>query len=322
MPYVSVIIPAYNSADFIIDAYRSIVDQTLKDWEIIFVNDGSQDDTLSTLRSLAERDERVTVIDFALNLGPACARNAALGVAQGSWIAVLDADDRYSHDRLEVLTRAAEQNSADIALDNQFVIDPISRRTNFLAFEPDRNDIRPLSFVDFLRNNQSNTFFDFGYLQPIIRRSWLVTNNVSYAAQLRHGEDLVFLFECYARGAKVILLSKPYYHYYFQYSHSSGTASPTTRTETHYEPLLTTTETFIQRYHSQLSPSERALVASCCESTREARVVADFKDYLKRFHVAGLVRCLRHPIRLFRGIYYAKRRGYLWSRRIRMFSAN
>jgi hypothetical protein len=207
-------------------------------------------------------------------------------------------------------------------MDNQFIIDPISRRTNFLAFEPDKNDVRPLSFLDFLRNNQSHTFFDFGYLQPIIRRSWLVTSNVRYAEQLRHGEDVIFLFECYARGAKVILLSKPYYHYYFQYSHASGTASPTTRTETHYEVLLATTEAFIQKYHSQLSTSERALVRSCCESTHEARVVADFKDYLNRFHLAGLVRCLRHPIRLFRGIYYAKRRSYLWSRRIRMFSAN
>ena len=62
MPYVSVIIPAYNAAQFIADAYRSVVDQTIDDWEIIFVNDGSQDATLSTIRSLAANEPRVKVI--------------------------------------------------------------------------------------------------------------------------------------------------------------------------------------------------------------------------------------------------------------------
>ena len=63
MPYVSVIVPAYNAADFIVDAYRSIADQTIMDWELIFVNDGSQDDTLSIVQSLATADKRIKVID-------------------------------------------------------------------------------------------------------------------------------------------------------------------------------------------------------------------------------------------------------------------
>lgn len=322
MPYVSVVIPAYNAADFVTDAYRSIVDQTIDDREIIFVNDGSQDDTLAVLHSLAVADKRIKIIDLALNSGPACARNAAFAIAEGDWIAVLDADDRYSRDRLEVLTRAGERAGADIVLDNQFVIDPISRQTAFLAFEPSNDDVRPLDFSEFLRNNQSNTLFDFGYLKPIFRRTWLMASNVKYQKQLRHGEDLIFMFECYARGANVILLSKPYYHYYFQYSHSDGATSPTTRTEVRYESFLEANERFVEEYHSQLSPIERNLVGSSCESTREAMMVAELRKYLNNFNIAGLVRCLCHPIRLFRGIYFARRRSFLWSRRIRMYSTN
>ena len=186
MPYVSVVIPAYNAADFIIDAYRSVVDQTIDQWEVIFVNDGSQDDTLAIIRSLATADKRIKIVDLAVNSGPACARNAALAIAQGAWIALLDSDDRYSPDRLEVLTSAGERTGADIVLDNQFIVDPISRRTAFLAFEPNRDDVNILKFAEFLRNNQSNSFFDFGYLKPIIRRQWLAANNIKYPKALRH----------------------------------------------------------------------------------------------------------------------------------------
>jgi succinoglycan biosynthesis protein ExoO len=320
MPYVSVIIPAYNAADFIVEAYRSITNQTIDDWEIIFSNDGSLDDTLLIMRSLAANDKRVKVVDLTVNSGPACARNAALAIAEGEWIAMLDADDRFSDRRLEVLTRAGERTGADVVLDNQFIVDPISRRTAFLAFEPIGDDVTALDFSKFLQNNQSDAVFDFGYLQPVLRRSWLVANDLKYLETLRHGEDLILLFECYARGAKVILASTPFYHYYFQYSPTHSTISPTSRTEVRYEPLLAATREFLEKYHSTLSPVERQLVTSSCESTREAMTVAELRTSLKNRDLVGLSHCLTHPVRLFRAIYFAKRRSFLWARRIRVFS--
>jgi succinoglycan biosynthesis protein ExoO len=317
MPYVSVIIPAFNAADFIIDAYRSVIDQTIDDWEIIFVNDGSQDNTLGTIESFAVADKRVKVIDVSSNSGPAHARNAALAIAEGDWVAVLDADDKYSPDRLEVLTHAGERTRSDIVLDNQFVIDPISRRIAFLAFEPPKNEVTNLEFVDFLRNTQSSSLFDFGYLQPIIRRHWLAVNNIRYQEQLRLGEDLMLLFECYANGAKVILVSKPYYHYTFQYSLIHRTWSPTTRTDVSCEPLLVAAEQFTAKHRAKQSRLERCLVASTCESLREMVIATAFRDYLKRFDIVGLVGCLRHPVRLLRGIYFNGRRTVLLRRRIR-----
>ena len=317
MPYVSVVIPAYNAAAFITDAYRSVVDQTIDDWEVIFVNDGSQDKTLVIVRSLAATDKRIKVVDLESNSGPACARNAAFAIAEGDWIAVLDADDRYSRDRLEVLTRAAERTGADIVLDNQFVVDPISRHTAFLAFERKKDDVTILEFTEFLRNIQSDTFFDFGYLQPIIRRRWLVANDVKYPETLHLGEDLMLLFECYARRANVILLSKPYYYYYSQYSRSSRKKSPTSRTEASCKPLLAEMEQFLKKYHSRLSPLEKRLVASGCEAIREAMTVAAFRASLKSFDVVELICNLCRPVRLFRGIYFANRRSFLQRRALK-----
>jgi succinoglycan biosynthesis protein ExoO len=319
MSYVSVVIPAYNAGEFLVNAYRSIVNQTIDDWEIIFVNDGSQDDTISIIRSIAAADNRIKIVDLALNSGPACARNAALAIAEGDWIALLDADDQYSPDRLEVLTCAGERTAADIVLDNQYIVDPISRRATFLAFDQNSDHLETLDFSEYLLNNQSNTVFDFGYLQPIIRRSWLVANGIRYLETLRHGEDLILLFECYVHGAKVILVSKPYYHYYFQYSQASGTLSPTTRTEVRHEPLLAAIEEFLEKYHAKLSPQERHLIASSYEATWEVMTVAKLRSCLRSFDLVGLSYCLRHPIRLFRGIYFAKRRKFLWMRRTEKF---
>ena len=220
IPYVSVIIPAFNAADFIADAYHSIAEQTIVDWELIFVNDGSQDDTLAVVRLLMAADKRIKVIDLPSNSGPAFARNAALAMAEGEWIALLDADDRYSRDRLEMLTCAGERTEADVVLDNQYVVDPISQCVAFLAFEPRSHEVMTLEFSDFLRNTQSDTFFDFGYLKPIIRRRWLMANNIKYSETLRVGEDLMLLFECYSKRANVVLLSTPHYHYYLQASGS------------------------------------------------------------------------------------------------------
>ena len=306
MPYVSVVIPAYNAADFVIDAYRSIVDQTIDDWEIIFVNDGSQDDTLSIIQSLASTDKRVKVVDLALNSGPACARNSALAIAEGDWIAMLDADDRFSPDRLEVATRAGELHAADIVLDNLFVVDAISGRTIFLAFEPNSDDLTIMNFPDFLRNIQSDTVFDFGYLKPIIRRRWLAANDIKYSDKLRRRQDLMLLLECYARHPSVILLSRAYYYYYLQF-----------RTEANVEPLLAEIEQFLGRHQAQLTLLERRLVVSACESLREDMMVAALRAYLKHFDIISIICSLKHPIRLFRGLYFAKRRGLLYRRRIR-----
>ena len=319
MPYVSIVIPAYNAADFITDAYRSIADQTISDWEVIFVNDSSQDCTLSVVRSLAAVDKRIKVVDLALNLGPACARNAALAIAEGEWIAMLDADDRYSRDRLEVLTRAGEQSDADIVLDNLFIVDPISRDTIFLAFEPDDDGSVALKFSDFLRNIQSSAFFGFGYFKPVIRRHWLMANNIKYLEALRHGEDVTLLLECYARGAKVVLLSRPYYYYCNQYSHISRTKSPKTKTKARFNCLLAAVEQFLESYHSKLSHLERNLIASYCESLREMMIIEDLRSYLTNSDFIGIAGSLRNPVRLFKGIYFEKRRSLLHRSRARSF---
>jgi len=98
-PLVTVIIPIYNGAEFIGAAIESAQTQTYGNLELIVVDDGSTDDSLSIVHAHAARDERIRVISQA-NSGVATARNTAIEAARGEFIAPLDADDLWQPDKL------------------------------------------------------------------------------------------------------------------------------------------------------------------------------------------------------------------------------
>jgi glycosyltransferase involved in cell wall biosynthesis len=91
-PVVSVVMPAYNAASYLCEAIDSVLAQTFSAFELIVVDDGSTDDTLTLARGFARTDSRVRVFTTP-NGGPAAARNVALGAARGEFIALLDSDD-------------------------------------------------------------------------------------------------------------------------------------------------------------------------------------------------------------------------------------
>ena len=99
-PAVSVIMTAYNSAAYIEAALRSIMDQTLREIEIIVVDDASSDGTAEVLARLATEEPRLCVLTHEQNLGPALGRNRALEAARAPYVAVLDSDDLAPPERL------------------------------------------------------------------------------------------------------------------------------------------------------------------------------------------------------------------------------
>ena len=99
-PYFSVIIPAYNSAQFIEFALRSVLQQTFQDFEIIIVDDGSTDNTYQILSSY--KDNNKVRILRQQNQGVSVARNKGIKDAQGKYIALLDSDDAWTEDHLEL----------------------------------------------------------------------------------------------------------------------------------------------------------------------------------------------------------------------------
>ncbi|MBC5838489.1 glycosyltransferase family 2 protein [Flavobacterium muglaense] len=100
-PLVSILIPTFNSEQFIAGAIRSVQDQTYSNWEIILVDDCSSDATLSIVKAVALIDHRIYYTTLDNNSGTGVARNNALAAAKGRFIAFLDADDLWKPEKLQ-----------------------------------------------------------------------------------------------------------------------------------------------------------------------------------------------------------------------------
>lgn len=101
-PRFSVIMPVHNARPFLADAVASVLRQTIEDWELILVDDGSEDGSMASIADV--RDSRLRTITQA-NQGAGPARNRAAGLARGAWLAFLDADDVWFDDHLAELDR-------------------------------------------------------------------------------------------------------------------------------------------------------------------------------------------------------------------------
>lgn len=114
-PKVSIVIPAYNTENFIAKCLLSLIGQTLKDIEIIVVDDGSTDGTLSIVKQFSESDARIKVISQS-NQKQGAARNRGVEHARGEYIGFVDSDDWIDFEYYEKLYLAAKKYDSDLAL--------------------------------------------------------------------------------------------------------------------------------------------------------------------------------------------------------------
>ena len=116
-PKVSVIVPVYNVEPYLKECLNSIIKQTLKEIEIICVDDGSTDNSLEIMKEYAKKDKRFTIITQK-NLYAGVARNAGLSVAKGEYLSFLDSDDFFELTMLEKMYKKAIKEKADICVCN------------------------------------------------------------------------------------------------------------------------------------------------------------------------------------------------------------
>lgn len=104
-PCVSVIMANYNGERFLSSAIESVQNQTLADLELIICDDASTDKSVQIISGYASGDARIKLLRTTRNAGPASARNRALDIASGSWIAIMDSDDIMHPARLKTLSQ-------------------------------------------------------------------------------------------------------------------------------------------------------------------------------------------------------------------------
>lgn len=112
MSIISIIMPTFNSKNFVCQAINSVINQTFQDWDLIIVDDASSDGTADLIRDRYSEEKRITLIALASNQGAAVARNTGIEAAEGRFIAFLDSDDHWEKDKLSIQLDAFKNTDA------------------------------------------------------------------------------------------------------------------------------------------------------------------------------------------------------------------
>lgn len=200
---ISVLIPAYNAAKTIHRCLDSVLGQTIKDLEIIIVNDGSKDDTLQILQSYALKDKRIIVIDQP-NSGVAAARNAVLRRAQGEFILYIDADDWIEPVMLERLLYLSE--GADIVMCSS---DHAEKPDDVLC--ADKQELESWNHERQLYEFMQHKRLTGMLWNKLVRRS--ITDGCTFNVKTGYGEDAEFLWQVLKNSQNMILTNEILYHH-------------------------------------------------------------------------------------------------------------
>jgi glycosyltransferase involved in cell wall biosynthesis len=196
---VSVIVPVYNASPWLARCLDSLLGQTLKDIEIIYVDDASSDNSLEILREYEKKDLRLKVIAREKNGGAAAARNCGMAAAAGEYVGFVDADDYVDLDFYDKLYTAAKQENADIAKGEAFMVTTDGGK---YKWGPQFDDISK-NKIDFI----------FAFSLAIYRRDFLQQHRVDFPAEFCVYEDQIFLTKAVCFANKIALVEGTFYHY-------------------------------------------------------------------------------------------------------------
>lgn len=211
---LSVIIPAYNCEGSVGATLDSILAQTLPDFEVILVNDGSTDGTAAVLASYAKRDSRVRFLTVE-NGGPARARNLGISEATGDYLYFMDSDDLILPDMFETLLPLAEERQLDVVacgytMDNLETKKPHIRTFGFDAFTAlTAEDFRG-RLTDLIRAHQMYVIWNKLYRTAMIRE-----NGIEFPDFLS-GEDRLFNTQTFPHIRRFAFVDRPFYRYFLR----------------------------------------------------------------------------------------------------------
>lgn len=238
MPKISVLMPIYNVERYLREALLSVADQTLRDIEILCINDGSTDDSRAIVAEFCKLDARFRLIDKP-NSGYGASMNRGLAEAQGDYIAILEPDDIYEPTALEALYKAAQISDADVTKANYWFYwskpqpkDKLIQVVKPAWFE-DAVQIEHLAVGSLVIGSNNGDASDgiacmvadpyelpgIFFMIPSIwsalyKRSYLAEHNIRFLETSGASfQDLSFTFKVFAYTHKVCLVDAPILHY-------------------------------------------------------------------------------------------------------------
>ncbi|MGE3623453.1 MAG: glycosyltransferase family 2 protein [Bdellovibrionales bacterium] len=262
MPVISVLIAVLNGEKTIRKSIESAQAQSIRDIEIVVVDDGSTDGTYALVTSMASADPRIKCVRMPKNVGVGAARNAALAAATGEWVTILDADDWYEPRRLEVMLKAAREHEADLVADNLQIYDHVCNSVVDRTHHGRRNKVAELTAEKFFAGDNPLRRHPTGFLQPMIRRQFIADHKVSYDPSYRVGEDFIFVAELLLQGARGFIVPDASYVYVHRISPTTRKISPHSHSEVAavFSLFMRGCDALLEKYRAVISPgAKRAL---------------------------------------------------------------
>ena len=205
MPAVSVIIPCYNCEKYIGQAIESALNQTVTDFEVIVINDGSTDGSTAVIDKYRSADARVSHY-LQQNSGVSNARNTGLAKASGTYIAFLDADDVWEPENLEIKIKAIEDDATvDWAFSDMYLADEELNKTEIVEGGDDSN------LLDSLLSRKGEAIHAPSNL--VIRRDKLQQHNILFDPKLSTSADWDFCIQMASHGMKGKRVPGPIWSY-------------------------------------------------------------------------------------------------------------
>ena len=195
MDKISVIVPVYNQAQFLEECIESIINQTYKNLEIILVDDGSTDDSLTICRKYEELDKRIKVIHKE-NGGLSSARNAGLDVAKGKYIMFSDSDDMYVPNSCELLLKEIVSKNADYVVGNYINCDEDGTLWENAIFDQKEYKNFRLSIDDYTK---SFYIMSSSVCNKMFRRSFIKKLKLRFVEGVP-AEDAIFTTYCFIKS--------------------------------------------------------------------------------------------------------------------------
>ncbi len=194
---VSIIMPSYNCGEFVEETIRSVQAQTYKNWEIIFMDDCSTDDTVKLVSELREKNPRIRFFQNQCNSGAAVSRNNALREAKGRWIAFLDSDDLWEPEKLEKQIMFMEDNGYAFSYTGYQEIDNESKITGVFVSGP--KHVTKRGMYNFCWPGCLTVMFDASKIGLIQIEDIKKNNDYAMWLKVCKKADCYFLDECLAK---------------------------------------------------------------------------------------------------------------------------
>lgn len=210
---VSVIIPVYNTAPYLKEAIGSVFAQSLRDIEIIAVNDGSLDNSLDILTELADSDARMKVISFDKNVGVSVCRNTGLEAALGEFIYFFDSDDLIEPDCLELCYEKMTSGMYDFLIFDGVSFSDNGTKAGFNASYLrtqllKKDEYNGKELINFLIDQKA---YSCSVCLCVVRKSFIADNQLTFLPGVLY-EDVLYAARMYLTAQSVGFISRTFFH--------------------------------------------------------------------------------------------------------------